>query len=236
MSFIKIFIATSAFVISFTTHATNVVYSNNFDIGGGSEWSSSLWTSSGGSDGTHNFLGAWDDFSTTLSLDGLNRHASVSLSFDLYVIGTVFGNFDPAVWSVTAGDRINPNALEFSTTFSNIDGFSQAYPNAFPNGSNPAQSGSIAIDPFYYGMPNGLTAYHLDFVFEHTASDFLATFKGKDFLPYIGPTYGRWGLDNVKVAINTVPEPSSRSLVFGAIVLALAALCGRSRNPMPSIA
>ena len=203
------------------------VYSNNFNQGADSAWSSQLWTSTSSGLITHNFLGAWDDFSTTLTLTGLETHQVVNFSFDLYVIGSVYGNFDPAIWSVSAGDSNNPAAFSFATTFSNIAGYSQAYPSSFPEGINPAQTGSVAINPFSSGMPNGVTAYHLDFTFQHTTPDLSITFAGNGFLPYNGPTYGRWGLDNVEVAINAVPEPSNLPL----FLLGLAILTGiTSRN------
>ena len=101
---------------SWYAHSATTAYSNNFNQGADSAWSSQLWTSTSSGLITHNFLGAWDDFSTTLTLTGLETHQVVNFSFDLYVIGSVYGNFDPAIWSVSAGDSNNPAAFSFAVT------------------------------------------------------------------------------------------------------------------------
>ncbi len=211
-------------------NSATTVYSNNFNEGADSAWSSQLWTSTSSGFATRAFLGAWDDYSTTLTLTGLEAHGRTTVSLDLYVIGSVYGNYDPAIWSVTAGDKQNPSAFTFATNFSNVAGFSQAYPDSFPIGDNLSQTGAFAINPFDTGMPNGVTAYHLNFAFQHAASDLNITFAGNGFAPTIGPSYGRWGLDNVQVSISPVPEPGSFAMLLsGLVVIAGAASRANSR-------
>lgn len=218
----KTFLAAAAFYSAGALAATTV-YSQNFNAGASAEWSSQLWTSTGSLGQQESFLGAFDDWSTRLTLSSLPQHDRVTLSFDLYLFGTTYGNFDPAIWTLRAGTPGSLDAVEFSSTFSNVLGFPQAYPSTYPLGNNAAFSGVAQLDPFYYGMPGGVSRYHLTFDFIHTADELAVDFQGQGFLPTNGPTFGRWGLDNVQVEVGKLPEPNSGALT----IFALALIAGR---------
>jgi hypothetical protein len=192
----------------------SIVYRNDFEGAVGSEWShaGTATTPVGG----RRFLGIFQEDTVSLTLDLVGLH-EVSLSFDLYVIQTwdgsqLVGPFNPDhtvgpdLWSV--GIEGGPDLL--STTFSVFDGtkpmhsfrdYPQAYPGDYPD-LNPARTGASENDTL--GYFEGDSVYSMSFSFLH-AGPLVIDFAG-DF-PDFDPE--EWGIDNVAVEANVIPEPST---------------------------
>jgi len=83
--------------------ANTTVYTNDFSSGAGSAWSN---TSTSDAPNGQSFLGQFGNTNTTLTLDGLAAHNSVTISFDLYVIRSWDGNSyanGPDIWGINIG-------------------------------------------------------------------------------------------------------------------------------------
>ena len=138
------------------------------------------------------------------------------ISFDLILMGPWVGNgghgAEPAIWELSGGDVGDGETL-LHTTFSTNQFFSQAFPGDFPNSSLPAGTGSLfSIDQFaVYQITARLPSCWIDHIYRFSASG-------------LQPG-AMWGLDNV--AFFSIPEPSTCSLVFAAL---LALLLARSTN------
>ena len=163
MTHIKHTLLGAALCVASAAGSAATIYSNDFQTGFGSEWS----TNFGGGLGLDNvpadanrlFLGRNDDVATLgfsndvvkLSLAGLGAHNKVTVSFDIYVINSwdgngPLGNFPccgPDMFGVSLANVTPGSASGLLTTFSNLnagehpdappEGALQSYPNAFPN-------------------------------------------------------------------------------------------------------
>jgi hypothetical protein len=166
----------------------------------GAEWSSAARDVT--PFGNRVFLGQFTNETVSLDLADLGSHSEVTLSFDLYVIRSWDGNgpSGPDIWdlSVRDGDSL------LHTTFSNLAEFTQAYPDAFPGGDNPAQTGAAEVNTlgFVYSDPaSGFSevvdsVYRLTFTFPHSASGLTFDFSGSNLEDVSNES---WGLDNVQV-------------------------------------
>ena len=89
-----------------------------------------------------------------------------------------------------------------TTTFSNWGsmGFHQAYPDNYPGGDHPSQTGAIAVNTLGYTYNSMVmdAIYHLEFTFDHSDST-LQSGCGATSLQ-IGEDED-WGIDNVVVII-----------------------------------
>ena len=139
--------------------------------------------------------------SARLTLNGLARHKSVTVSFDLHVLKSWDGNnpnYGPDRWKLSVAG--GPTLLD--TSFSNnfktgaYDLSLQDYPQA---GSRP-QSGAAAAKTLGYAF-FGDSTYHLTFTFPHTAGDLVLEFSSSLFEGK-GTQDESWGLDNVVVSID----------------------------------
>jgi hypothetical protein len=144
--------------------------------------------------GARRFLGQFGNDTVSLTLTDLPPHASVRLSFDLFIINTWDGNGGPDIWEVSVGD--SPTLLR--TTFDNVGG-QQAYPDPYPGGDHPPQTGAAEINTLGFGLD---AVYQLSFTFPHAASTLVLTFSGIG-LEDIGNE--SWGLDNVRVSVVGTP-------------------------------
>ena len=195
------------------------VYTNNFEGSVGSEWSST--TTSVTPVGARGVLGEFENETVTLTLGSLPQHDSTTVSFDLFLIrswdGTLpgsLGTYAPDIWSlqVGGGDEL------LRTTFGNFDGpgDSQAYPDSYPGGSHPHGTGASEIQTLGYFWLGGSfpldSVYNFSFTFPHTANELALEFAAsmaETVVPIIDNE--SWGLDNVEISINPVPEPSTSS-------------------------
>jgi len=171
--------------------ATDVTYT--FGSGAANVWSpQTVTTSPAGIP----YLGGFSGTSTAqLSLGNLSPHQSVTLSFDLYVIGNWAGLPTNGNFAVQFGST---NA--FSQTFSNIAGDNQTYPDGLTNAPG---TGSTAQNSLGYSFTPAIlfndATYHITLTDVDTSSSFVATFTGT--LTGTLSTMS-WGLNNVHVVAN----------------------------------
>jgi hypothetical protein len=159
---------------------------------------------------------------TSLTLTGLPAHTSVDLHFLLAVINSWDGL--PGTHGFAGGDYFNVTIdgnTVFSYAFDNFYDFNQTYippigvqltsrPFADlgfpdPNGQFADSAYNLGLDPVFSNIP-------------HTSStitiDWFASGPG-----WQGGTDESWGMDNLSISVNSVPEPASVTM------LAIAGLC-----------
>lgn len=192
-------------VINFASALPIDVYSTDFESGVGAVWSSSSSSSNGDVGKYHgNFTTTG---STTLTLTGLAAHTQVSLKFDLYLFSTWDGEdttFGKDYFSLS-GD------VTGSWTFTNHQTEGQSYPGV----PDETYGTGAAATHVYRGLDS--TGTGSEFLVSHSGSSFSVTFAGPTT-----QTDEWWGIDNVRVSIDTsaVPEPST-ILLFGLGILGL---------------
>lgn len=205
-----------------------VVYMNDFERPLGTTFPE--WTSTGRPaavartpTGNRGFLGEFDNGTARLTLGGLPAHTEVTVSFDLFIIFSWDGNsmvFGPDIWELGVGGGPTLLRTTFSNTTDFIDLHDQAFPGAFPGGSNPRGTGAAEINtlgyPIVTGNPGtfGDSVYRLSFTFPHSADSLVLNFTASN-LQGVGDE--SWGLDNVVVSVagtaSGVPEPGTLALL-----------------------
>jgi len=145
------------------------------------------------------------DESIALSLIRLPAHASMTVSFDLYILKSWDGDsptFGPDRWSV--GLAGSPALLD--TTFSNnfktdTDRSVQSYPSP----ASAPQTGAAAVNTLGYGFWFGDATYHFTFTFSHTMESAIVTFSSSLYEGKAEQARSTrdesWGLDNVGVTV-----------------------------------
>ncbi|MBV6459039.1 MAG: hypothetical protein HONBIEJF_02178 [Fimbriimonadaceae bacterium] len=143
---------------------------------------------------------------STLELNGLASHTTVTLTLDLFVINS---------WDGNDGGH-GPDHLRFSAdgadllhaTFSNWSP-SQSYSDATPLGGGPFAGktdsdgeGLLGFGDFY-GRD---TLYRLQFTFAHSSSSLQVKFYGEGLQHKDDES---WALDNVHLEADVVPEPAT---------------------------
>ena len=212
--------------------AGTVVYSNDFSTSAGSEWSNRTIATSNG----ERFLGAsaygFGNGTDTLTLTGLAPHSSVTLNFDFYAIESWDGN-GPNGGGID-NFRVDQNGSNILlTNFANFRyGNTQAFSLATPNGlgfANPPRSGAFDNGHLGYGVADfGDSTYRLSLTFASSSPTLALAFTSLQNQP---PGDEGWGLDNVRVSISPVPEPSSWALMCGGLgLMGLALRRGRGRS------
>lgn len=202
--------------------AAEVVYSSTFDplpgwsatgvspLITGQEWSGNWFLGPFGGD-IYDLTWGWGTLDNrtdvTLSLEALPAHTTVTVEFDLFVMGTWDGNMQsevyggPDLFQLAVGG----GPLLMSTTFALCDpaSQSQAYPDEYP-AQNPAGAGAVALNVLGVYAPtcgNGLdtAVFHVARTFEHAAPGLALQFSGIGLqVPYDES----WGLDNVVVSLD----------------------------------
>lgn len=216
---ITLIVLTSLVLICGGRAKASIVYFNDFENGAGSEWSNTAIdiTPAGG----RSFLGQFaGDDSVSLILNNLPTHNSVTLSFDLFAIQSWDGtdsDFGPDIWQV----GIDGGPMLLSTTFSNSgdDGHMQSYPGNYSDGTEfDAYSGASEINTLGYEY-YGDSVYKFNFTFDHIGSSLKVNFAGIGLQDVDDES---WGLDNVKVTVESfnIPEPASLSM-FGFMGIAV---------------
>ena len=197
-----------------------VVYENNFE-------DENLINIDGGIINEFNgtkVLGYYNKDGFNLSLDNLESHDYLSISFDLYIHGTWDGNFngfsenDKAdKWIIELRpemDLYQDGSEKFVTTFSNSSCYSnwcrrQSYPELYPYENNP-KSGSHQIDlprtcDGFWGGPT--TLYKIEKTFNHSGRAAFVRFYDQLYQPNAIDYKGNsaelcdesWSIDNIKI-------------------------------------
>jgi PEP-CTERM motif len=143
---------------------------------------------------------------TTLSLSGLAAHTEVTLSFDL------------AMWdSIDLGDsfRIDGGGVPlFSSGPAN-----PAFGNYFPPEPGPGVGPGVQITPAFNGFGSPNLGYNAGFRDSGRSVSFTFVHSGPaldvcwHYLSGQGGLDESFGLDNVSVTINAIPEPSTYALM-----------------------
>lgn len=168
----------------------------DFQSGAPPEWSPTTVSTTPA--GSRKFLGRLSGTdAATLSLEGLTSHNSLTLTFDLFVIGAWDGTDAGAKFSVTSTGSTD----SFAKTFSNLEGDQQTYPDGVlvAPGTGATEKNTLG----YTHSPDILykdAVYHITVTFDHhTATTatikFLANLTG-------AITDKSWGIDNVHVHAN----------------------------------
>jgi len=140
-----------------------------------------------------------------LKLEALPRHTEATASFDLLVLRSWDGaspRYGPDRFAFTVKGR--PTLLD--TTLSNnpkLD--SDKSFQDYPRPGSPPRSGASAVPTPGYGF-FGASVYHLTFTFPHTDESLTLEFAS-DLFEGKGTGDEAWGLDDMKVSVNT-REPS----------------------------
>ncbi len=158
--------------------------------------------------GRRGFLGPFQKENVHLNFTELPIHTDVTVSFDLFVIGSMDGDDElrgPDVWQLYVNR--DPNLVV--TTFSNTIHF-QAYPDSFRAGSHFRATG--AVETGTLGYPSGVdylgdAVYYLSSTFEHQDEMLELVFAGESLQldDHGDPGDEMWGLDNVRVTVNPTP-------------------------------
>ncbi len=138
------------------------------------------------------FLGRHSNGTLTFTLNALPDHGVITMSFDLFIIGSWEGNLSssgPDVWGVTVDGG---NTL-LQTTFSHEGGSTQAYPGTFPEARYARREGANETNTLGYDRDS---VYMLKYTFLHSGETLVVDFVG---LGLEGVADESWGLDNVWV-------------------------------------
>jgi hypothetical protein len=192
-----------------------VLYQNDFEAGAGPEWSHRLVSVTPA--GNRHYLGQFSPENVTLQLAGIPAHSQISVSFDLFTLGTWDGGnlqYGPDVWRLSVvGGPVLLNTT-FSNAFASEPLFTQAFPGNYPGSVVPGLTGSIErgtlgtiMHAGYGGVPDAV--YHLTFTFPHTAPALTLRFLKVILDPSYGIEDESWGIDNVRVETGASAELDS---------------------------
>jgi len=182
--------------------AQMTVYEHDFDTPVGPEWSSNLRTT------TPNlariFLGRFAGENVRLNLDALPEHCSVTVSFDLLIIGSWEGSTGyfsgPDTWDLDASvpGECCPSENLLHASFANCACRYQSYPDTYPDVYHPGLTGAEEVESLGYHRDS---VYHMSFTFYHWRDSLQLSFAGNQQLQ--NWTDESWGLDNLVVQVDT---------------------------------
>lgn len=162
--------------------------------------------------GSRRFLGPYPRGTVAFELDDWAPHVAMSITFDLFVMGSWDGSqvmeptnvytVGPDLWDLVADGNISL----VHTTFSNIDDYGamhlrypQAWPESHPQGHNPPHTSAVAVNSLGFpGSDTGLDAtYHVAVHFAHSGPSLRLTITTNDpQTPFVDET---WGIDNIVI-------------------------------------
>ncbi len=178
------------------------VYSHDFNSPVGPEWTQNHRTTT--PNGQRTFFGRYSGAAEGLSLDDLDEHCSVPLSFELFIIdsweGSVGYYAGADLWDLNAASPSSccgeQNLLH--ATFANCECRYQSYPNTFPDVHHPGYTRADEVDTLGYEDDS---VYYLSFTFFHDQPELELTFAGSPMLQ--GLDDESWGIDNIVVEMDT---------------------------------
>lgn len=176
-------------------------YSNDFELPVGPEWSKNIRSTT--PIGNNDFLGRFGGEAVALDLYDLPRHCSVTVTYELYIIGSWDGSVGPHagpdIWDMNASNPTDCCPVEnlLHTTFASCDCKFQAYPDNYPDVHLPGQSGADRVDTLGFDED---AVYELSFTFYHDLDDLRLTFAATPNLESLSNE--SWGLDNIVVSTN----------------------------------
>jgi RHS repeat-associated protein len=149
---------------------------------------------------------------TSLTLNNLAVHDTVTVSFDLYIIaswdGFGYGGYQPDLWKLSVDG--NPTPILY-TAFGNY--WNQVYPNQIKPGEEPiigeVKTGASEIDTLGY---NPDAVYRLSYTFAHLDSLLKLNFSGEGTTSFSDSE--SWGIDNVKVTVGRNAKPLADTIVY----------------------
>ena len=151
-----------------------------------------------------NVIGTWDGnqlaWPNAVSAPGIVNSPNGIVGPDRWMLKTTLdlpqGQANPSAGAV---DR-----TLVDTTFANWAtlGFHQAYPDAYPGGDHPAETGAYKVNSMCYqyaGISLDST-YHIVITFEHSGATLDLDFSAMGLQPINDET---WGLDDVQVSLSS---------------------------------
>jgi len=191
----------SAILLIINSAQSTVIYSNDFENGVGSEWSSNRIEYD---NDTSRFLGRFGNDTVNLSLNNIDPHSTISVSFDLILWDSWDG--ENTTWGKDYQGLTADNMQVYEYTFSNFSQTSQTNPDT------PDLTGNFGFnhwqDALYQNFNDGFT-------FNHVADTLTLSFYGRHLQ---GLNDESWGIDNIKVYADNsgqtapVPEPATMLL------------------------
>lgn len=145
------------------------------------------------------FMGEFSNEGISMTVSCLPAHTDVRLTFDVYVIrswdGTkpVGSTIGPDIFQVTLPDT---STTLLTTTFTNWQGFQQAYPGSYPADLHPTYTGAMAINTlgYTYAGIHQDSIYRISLNIPHTGDTLTVHFASMGLQPIDDES---WGLDNV---------------------------------------
>ena len=145
--------------------------------------------------------------SVTLTFYNIPTHGGLRVSFDLFIIGSWDGNYvspsaGPDIWDFSPQTGLPVLHTTFNThTFA---AQYQAYPDEYPGGQYPSNTGAVEVDTLGYSCSGSCTnaVYHVNLTFEHRANPMVLVFSGIGLESVANES---WGLDNVTVWVASPP-------------------------------
>jgi len=201
----KIFLLIIPFILSVScnTHVSSqvVVYNNDFETGNLANITNGVITPFNGSA----VLGRYNKGNFALALNNLPAHDMITISFDLYIHDTWWGNstapLGPDIWQM----KVDGNTY-INTTFSNYPCAAgnfcppQSYPASYPNSYNDPKTGAYRTDLpgacIMANTPNWTTQYKIVQTFKHSNSTLLL--QCLDQLPETMCDQS-WSVDNINI-------------------------------------
>jgi len=147
-------------------------------------------------------LGPLNNNSINIEIDSIPEHNILEVNFDLYIHDNwqgnkIANNGIPDLFAI----KINDDPKLF-TTFSNDASYTQAFPEWYPNGSNPIKSNSINLDlpGLCYSKNNkeGTTFYSIKRTFKNDDKEIVLSLSDA-LQPFNSLCEKSWSIDNIKI-------------------------------------
>jgi hypothetical protein len=172
-----------------------VQYANDFESGEDGLWQPAAigQLPAGAPLGPNHFAGPFGGEPVTLTLSNLPAHQTVTVAFDLYVMG----NWNGDEWDLDLSGAVTPL---MSTSFSNLSA-AQAYPSFLGTGfTHPPQTSATAVDVLSASGSGQIDAvYHQRFTFSQAADTLSLELVAPTLSNAIGAS---WGVDNFQVLLD----------------------------------